>query len=84
MSDRAATFLAMGRPVVTEDTGAAKYLPKESGFRFVNDLESASAAVNEVIADWPALSRQSRAVAVELFDSERNLRKILGLPRPQA
>jgi hypothetical protein len=47
-------------------------------------LESASAAVNEVIADWPALSRQSRAVAVELFDSERNLRKILGLPRPQA
>ena len=84
ISDRAATFLAMGRPVVTEDTGAAKYLPKESGFRFVNDLESASAAVNEVIADWPALSRQSRAVAVELFDSERNLRKILGLPRPQA
>ncbi len=84
MSDRAAMFLAMGRPVVTEDTGAAKYLPKESGFRFVNDLESASAAVNEVIADWPALSRQSRAVAVELFDSERNLRKILGLPRPQA
>jgi glycosyltransferase involved in cell wall biosynthesis len=84
MSDRAATFLAMGRPVVTEDTGAAKYLPKQSGFRFINDLESASAAVNEVIADWPALSRQSRAVAVELFDSERNLRKILGLPRPPA
>ena len=84
ISDRAAMFLAMGRPVVTEDTGAANYLPKESGFRFVNDLQSAGAAVNEVIADWPALSRKSRAVAVELFDSERNLRKILGLPRPQA
>jgi hypothetical protein len=83
MSDRAAMFLAMGRPVVTEDTGAARHLPKKSGFRFVNDLESASAAVNEVITDWPVLSRQSRAVAVELFDSERNLRKILGLPRPQ-
>jgi len=84
ISDRAAIFLAMGRPVVTEDSGAAKYLPKESGFRFVNDLESASAAVNEVIADWPALSRKSRAVAVELFDSERNLRRILDLPQPQA
>jgi hypothetical protein len=82
ISDRAAMFLAMGRPVVTEDTGVAKYLPKESGFRFVNDLESATAAANEVIADWPALSRHSRATAVELFDSERNLRKILGLPRP--
>ncbi|PYK70354.1 MAG: hypothetical protein DME42_12735 [Verrucomicrobia bacterium] len=84
MSDRAAMFLAMGRPVVTENTGAAKYLPKESGFRFVNDLESAIAAVNQVIADWSALSTQSRAVAIELFDSERNLRKILDLPRPQA
>lgn len=84
ISDRAAVFLAMGRPVVTEDTGAAKYLPKECGFRFVNDLQSASAAVDEVMTDWTTLSRKSRAVAVELFDSERNLRKILGLPRPQA
>lgn len=82
LSDRAAMFLAMGRPVITEDTGATKYLPKESGFRFVNDLDSASAAVHEVIADWSRLSRQSRATAVELFDSERNLRKILGLPWP--
>jgi hypothetical protein len=49
----------------------------------VHDLESASDAVNEVISDWPLVSRQSRAVAVELFDSERNLRKILGLlPAP--
>jgi hypothetical protein len=84
MSDRAAMFLAMGRPVITEDTGAAKYLPKNCGCRFVTDVESASTAVNEVIADWPEFSRQSRAVAVELFDSERNLRKILGPPRPQA
>jgi len=80
LSDRAATFLAMGRPVVTEDTGGSKYLPQKSGFRFVHDLESASDAVNEIISDWPLVSRQSRSVAVELFDSERNLRKILGLP----
>jgi hypothetical protein len=80
LSDRAATFLAMGRPVVTEDTGGSKYLPQKSGFRFVHDLESASDAIREIISDWPLVSRQSRAVAVELFDSERNLRKILGLP----
>src|SRR5260370_3537156 len=84
LSDRAATFLAMGRPVVTEDTGGSKYLPQKSGFRFVHDLESASGAVNEIISDWPLLSRRSRSVAVELFDSERNLRKILGLPPPPA
>ena len=80
LSDRAATFLAMGRPVVTEDTGASKYLPQKNGFRFVHDLESASDAVEKIISDWPSLSQQSRSVAVELFDSERNLRQILGLP----
>src|SRR5437868_7539383 len=84
LSDRAATFLAMGRPVITEDTGGSKYLPQKSGFRFVDDLQSARDAVTEIISDWASLSRQSRSVAVELFDSERNLRKILGLPPPPA
>lgn len=79
LSDRAAVFLAMGRPVITEDTGAGKYLPAESGFRFVHDLDTAKAAASEVLADWPRLSRDARECAVELFDSAKNLRKILGL-----
>jgi hypothetical protein len=79
LSDRAAAFLALGRPVITEDTGARKYLPPESGFLFVRDLETAEAAAKEVVADWRRLSRQARACAVEIFDSAKNLRKILGL-----
>jgi hypothetical protein len=79
LSDRAAAFLALGRPVVTEDTGSGKYLPPESGFRFVRDLETAQAAADEVIGNWPPLSRQARECAMEVFDSAKNLRKILGL-----
>ena len=79
LSDRAAAFLALGRPVITEDTGAGRYLPAESGFRFVNNLETAEAAVKEVMAKWPRLSRQARDCALETFDSAKNLRKILGL-----
>jgi hypothetical protein len=79
LSDRAAAFLALGRPVITEDTGAAGYLPRESGFKFVGGVEEAVAAANEVLADWPRLSRQARDCAVETFDSAKNLRKILGL-----
>jgi hypothetical protein len=79
LSDRAAAFLALGRPVITEDTGARKYLPPESGFFFVHDLETAEAAAKEVVADWPRLSRQARACAAETFDSAKNLRKILGI-----
>jgi hypothetical protein len=79
LSDRAAAFLALGRPVITEDTGARKYLPAESGFRFIHDLESAETAVKEVVADWPRYSRNARDCAVELFDSAKNLRKIIGV-----
>jgi hypothetical protein len=77
LSDRAAAFLAMGRPVVTEDTGAARYLPSASGFRFVGDLEDAAAAIEDLLANWPRRSREARASALEVFDSARNLRKIL-------
>lgn len=79
LSDRAAAFLATGRPVITEDTGAEKYLPAESGFRFVHDIETAEIAVTEVMADWHRISRAARTCAVEVFDSAKNLRKILGL-----
>jgi hypothetical protein len=79
LSDRAAAFLALGRPVITEDTGAAKYLPSQSGFHFVHGEDEAAAAIKEVIADWPRQSKSSRQCAVEVFDSTRNLSKILRL-----
>ena len=79
VSDRAAAFLALGRPVVTEDTGAGKYLPEESGIRFVRNVDQAEAAVKEVVRDWPRLSKQARDCAVEVFDSAKNMKKILGL-----
>ena len=79
ISDRAAAFLALGRPVITEDTGAAKFLPTENGFRFVGNFDDAETAVREVLGDWLRLSRQARECAVEVFDSVKNLRLILDL-----
>ena len=79
LSDRAASFLASGRPVITEDTGAAKYLPRESGFHFVDGEKEAAVAVKKVLADWPRYSKQARNCAVEVFDAQKNLRKMLGL-----
>jgi hypothetical protein len=79
VSDRAAAFLALGRPVITEDAGAGDYLPAKNGFSFVRDADEAQAAVKEVLRDWPRLSRQGRDCAVEVFDSAKNLRLILDL-----
>jgi hypothetical protein len=79
LSDRAAAFLALGRPVITEDTGATRYLPRDSGFCSIRNIDEAEAAVKDVLQDWPRLSKQARTCAVEVFDSAKNLRKILGI-----
>jgi hypothetical protein len=79
LSDRAAAFLAMGRPVITEDTGAAKYLPRDSGFLFVNGADEAAEATEKVMAEWSRMSKQARQCAVEVFDAAKNLRKVLDL-----
>jgi hypothetical protein len=79
LSDRAAAFLALGRPVITEDTGAARYLPEKSGFEFVNGIGEGAEAVKEVLGDWPHWSKHARDCAVEVFDSAKNLRKIVDL-----
>ena len=77
ISDRAAAFLALGRPVITEDTGADHYLPARNGFSFVRGADDAEAAIKEVLRDWSLLSKRARHCALEVFDSVKNLRKIL-------
>ena len=79
ISDRAAAFLALGRPVITEDTGADRYLPPKNGFRFIRSAAEAEAAVREVLQNWSLLSRQGRQCATEVFDSAKNLRRILDI-----
>ena len=77
VSDRATAFMALGRPVITEDTGAQRYLPAENGFRFIRSAAEAEAAVREVLHDWSRLSKQARHCSLEVFDSVRNLHRIL-------
>ena len=77
LSDRAAAYLASGRPVITEDTRAARYLPDASGIEWIADLAGARDAVGRVLGDWEDLSRQARRTAVEVLDSARNLAAIL-------
>jgi hypothetical protein len=77
ISDRAAAFLALGRPVITEDTAAERYLPAKNGFHFIRSIAEAEAAVREVLRDWSQLSKQARQCAVEVFDSAKNVRRIL-------
>jgi hypothetical protein len=54
-------------------------LPHESGFEFVDGIDEAVDAVKKVLGNWPYWSKRSRECALEVFDSAKNLRKILEL-----
>ena len=79
VSDRAAAFLSLGRPVITEDAAVSRYLPEDSGFMEISSLESAREAIRRTVDDWPALSRRARATAEEYFEGTKTLRRMLGL-----
>jgi len=77
LSDRAAAFLSLGRPVITEPTSAERFLPEGSGMFFIRNIEEATVASLRVLKDWNALSKAARTTAVEYFDSVRNLQLLL-------
>lgn len=77
LSDRAAAYLALGRPVITEPTGAEHFLPKESGLFFVKNLSEAIDASRRVLREWDYFSKKARETAVEYFDAAKTLKKML-------
>jgi len=77
-SDRSATYLAAGRPVVTQDTGFGAVLPTGAGLFPVTTLEEAVAAVEEIEADYAGNARAAREIARERFEATRVLGEMLG------
>jgi hypothetical protein len=75
--DRAAVFLASGRPVVMQDTGWAEHLPCGEGLFAVRTVEEAAAALDEVERDYARHSRRAREIAEEFLDSEKVFRGLL-------
>ena len=76
-SDRSATYLASGRPVIVEDTGFGTYLPVGEGLVTFDGVDNAKAAIEEVIANYPRHRTAARHIAEEFFDSDKVLRQLL-------
>ena len=84
-SDRAAAYLAAGRPVINQDTGFAHNLPTGSGLFSFRDLDDSVAAVQSIEADYGAHCRAAREIAREYFNYDRVLSQLLteaGLEAP--
>jgi len=76
-SDRAAAYLAAGRPVINQDTGFAHNLPTGSGLFSFRDLDDSIAAVQAIEANYAAACRAAREIAREYFNYDRVLSKLL-------
>jgi hypothetical protein len=72
-SDRSATYLAAGRPVVTQDTGFGDVLPTGEGLFAFETVDDAAAALDEIECDPVRHGRSARALAGEYFAAERVL-----------
>ncbi|UGS35715.1 glycosyltransferase [Capillimicrobium parvum] len=85
-SDRGATYLAAGRPVVTQDTGFGDVLPVGEGLFAVGDPDGAVAAIEAINGDYARHRRAASEIAREHFSAERVLGDLLshcGTPRPR-
>jgi hypothetical protein len=82
-SDRSATYLAAGRPVVTQDTGFGDVLPTGEGLFAFSTIDEAAEAIEEINAAYERHSRAARAIAQDYFDHAVVLGRLLadvGLP----
>ncbi|MCU1363882.1 MAG: ABC-type multidrug transport system, ATPase and permease component [Acidimicrobiaceae bacterium] len=72
-SDRSATYLAAGRPVVTQDTGFGNHLPTGDGLFSFSSSEEAVEAFRRIESDYSHHEAAARAIAKEYFAAERVL-----------
>jgi hypothetical protein len=76
-SDRSATYLAAGRPVVTQETGFSDLFPTGAGLFAFSTIEEAVDAIETINADYPAQSHAAVEIAREFFDSDVVLSHLL-------
>jgi hypothetical protein len=76
-SDRSASYLASGRPVLAEDTGFSDHLPTGRGLIAFNNLEEALAGVAEIDGNYPLHMRAARELAEEYLNSRKWLPSML-------
>jgi hypothetical protein len=77
-SDRSICYLASGKPVLAQDTGLDGRLGHGEGLLLFRTLDEAIAGVEEIERDYERHSRAARALAEDVFDSDRVLVHLLG------
>jgi hypothetical protein len=78
-SDRAAHYLASGKPALVQSTGFEQYLPTGKGLITFSDMEEAVAGVEAINRDYETHCRAAREFAEEHLDYRKVLTAMLDL-----
>jgi hypothetical protein len=76
-SDRAACYLASGRPALVQDTGFGKHLPTGKGLLTFTTLEEAMRGVESINTDYATHSVAARKLAEEKLAAPKVLQSIM-------
>jgi len=76
-SDRTATYLAAGRPVITQETGFSNHLPTGEGLFGFSSMEEILDAVDRINSDYERHSRAAADIARECFSHDVVLPRML-------
>ncbi len=76
-SDRAATYLAAGRPVITQETGFSRILPSGEGLFGFSTMDEILAAVEAINANYRRNRERARIIARECFSHDIVLKRLL-------
>ncbi|MGH8542215.1 MAG: glycosyltransferase [Gammaproteobacteria bacterium] len=76
-SDRSATYLAAGRPVVTQDTGFGSIFPTGEGLFSFRTVDDALAAIEAINTDYDRQRKAAREIAREYFAHDVVLGQLL-------
>jgi hypothetical protein len=76
-SERSACYLAMGKPVIVQDTGFTAYLDCGAGLWAFSDVECAANALDKVQSNYPRECTAARELASAYFDARKVLTSLL-------
>ena len=76
-SCRSAMYLALGKPVVVQDTGWSSHYPTGTGLLAFETLEQAAAALEAVDGAYGRHCDAARAIAEREFAAEKVLSRLL-------
>ena len=80
-SDRSITYLAAGRPVISQDTGFSNIFPTGEGLFGFSSMDEILAAVEAINSDYARHSRAAEEIAREYFAHDVVLGRLLARRR---